>query len=221
MENSGKKLVQFIQDYESILRFSRSRLLYPETIMQHVGEVGLLCLYMVDHINETAGYTVFTEEETASILRRALVHDMEEIKTGDIARPAKYSSQGLSDMIKELERHSAAEVVSEYELPTKWLHEWSIAKDGRGGLVVKVADALSVMLTCYREVHLYCNKPFQKVQDEAFAHFALLIDALREKSEQTTDEKDKELYKQLYQLIAEVQNIALEDNNGRTDDVHI
>jgi len=153
--------------------------------MQHVGEVALIALFLMDWMNQEwekcspwdpwRHSTLFSEGEVGVILRRALVHDIEEIVTGDIARPTKYSDNDLAVMLKKLEKKAAKAVIETYELPTKWLGSWENAKEGDEGLIIKVADALSVVLTCYREINLYSNNHFRPVRKEAINYIANLI----------------------------------------------
>lgn len=175
-KNKIPSVINFINEYESIFRFSRSRLVWPETLMQHAGEVAIIGGYLMDSIGR------FTPEEYAEFMRRALFHDMEEIVTGDIARPTKYANEDLKNKLKELEYISANQVVEHYELPKEWLDSWMHAKEGKIGWVVKVADCIAVLMTCYREVGLTSNKAFIKVADEALKYSEELIQELYKKS---------------------------------------
>lgn len=196
----AKNLADFIQDYESIFRFSKNRLVHPETLLQHVGEVAIICLFIVDWLNEeweecspwdsTEHQDLFSESSIATILRRALVHDLEEIITGDIARPTKYSSEDLSSMIKKLELSAADAVVNTYKLPD-WTGSWAEAKAGPEGLIVKVADAMTVLLTCYREIILYSNNHFKSVRENASDYVNNMINSLYRKLK-LLDESDYE-----------------------------
>jgi 5'-deoxynucleotidase len=189
-------IFKFVNEYESIFRFSRSRLIWPETLMQHAGEVAIIGGYLIDHINSQK--PTFSEMDYAEFMRRALVHDMEEVITGDIARPTKYANEELKNKLKELEYLSAVQVINHYELPHRWITSWNTAKEGRIGWLVKVADCATVMMTCYREIGLVSNKSFIRVGEEAVKYARALVEELAIK---TKEDDDKFMYEQLQEFL--------------------
>jgi 5'-deoxynucleotidase len=199
MSEKTPPVIKFINEYESIFRFSRSRLIWPETLLQHAGEVAIIGGYLMDMTG------AFTPEEYAEFMRRALTHDMEEIVTGDIARPTKYANEELKNKLKELERISAKQVVEHYELPKEWLHSWSHAKEGKIGWVLKIADCATVLMTCYREIGLVSNKSFEKVGLEALKFAKELLEELNTKLENTVDSY---IYSQLYGFLHRMCNLV-------------
>lgn len=178
-QRSVNDIIKFITKYESVFRFSRNRLLFPENLVSHIGIVTILGTYMMDDINYSWALLIddpedvkddqliFSAKDYAAYMRRAVVHDMDEIVTGDIVRPTKYANEVILSNLKELEERSVDTLVEEYHLPTKWKSEWKQAKKDRVGLILKTADLMSVMITCYRECILFSNRQFMEVADEA------------------------------------------------------
>jgi 5'-deoxynucleotidase YfbR-like HD superfamily hydrolase len=171
-----KNLFNFISEYESVKRFSRNHLVRPENLVQHVGVVSTICAYIVNKMTEEYGEELWTAQECCSLMMRVVVHDADEIVTGDIVRPTKYATPGIRRAIKELAAESMSNIIERFDLPTRWEEDWRQAKEDNIGQVLKVADTLAVVLTCYREVTLYSNNQFRKVASESLKYIKELID---------------------------------------------
>jgi 5'-deoxynucleotidase YfbR-like HD superfamily hydrolase len=210
-QKNVSKIVDFIIEYESVFRFSRNRLIFPENLVSHIGTVTILGCYLMDTINDMwlaegdekekfKREYLFSSNDYKLFMRRAVVHDMDEIVTGDIARPTKYANADILKHLKILEEKSVGQIVEEFELPLIWKAEWRIAKSDVVGLVVKVTDLLSVIVTCHREYGLYGNNQFRKVIQEAtefISEFSDIIKAKRDGIDDNVGDKfilDKLIY---------------------------
>jgi 5'-deoxynucleotidase YfbR-like HD superfamily hydrolase len=150
---------------------------------------------------------LFSSQECCSLMMRAVVHDMDEIITGDIVRPTKYASPEILVLLKKLEEESIGKVIERFDLPVRWEEDWRQAKKDKVGMLLKVADSLAVVMTCYREVTLYSNNQFIKVAAEALGHmrdFSLKLSALIADEE---SEKIIKVYRYLLDAIVQGQNI--------------
>lgn len=182
-------IIDFLMEYESVFRFSRNRLIFPENLVSHIGMVTILGTYIMDAINDDwvsdnpdARYLdpMFSDHDYGDFLKFAVVHDMDEIVTGDIARPTKYANGVVLRSLKSLEEQSVERIVKDYNLPEGWDYRWHVAKEGKAGYVLKVSDFLCVIATCYREINLYGNKQFSKVAAEACDFGIELVNNLQE-----------------------------------------
>lgn len=131
----------------AIDRYSQTRLVNPESVLEHTGYVGLCSLMIADELI-SAGEPLNTDV----VLMGAILHDVEEIITGDIASPTKYSSKEVTEGIQKLECESAKKILSE-RLYQKWL----FAKTGREGFIVALADKLAVVYKIHQETECYGN----------------------------------------------------------------
>jgi 5'-deoxynucleotidase YfbR-like HD superfamily hydrolase len=175
----------------------------PENLVHHVGVVSIISAYLVNKMTEQADKEIFTSQECCSLMMRAVVHDMDEIITGDIVRPTKYANIKMLKLIKQLEEESIGKVIERFNLPMRWEEDWRQAKKDKIGLVLKVADTIAVVMTCYREVTLYSNNQFRKVAEEAHDHLREFIKDLDIQNKTNTDEKMGYVFKYLIDFALE------------------
>lgn len=136
-----------------ITRFPTNRSMKPESVLEHTGAAALLCLAISDSCFDKG------EINTEKLLRASLIHDAEEIITGDIARPSKYFSKETERSFKALSRDAAKRVLSVL-WPTAF-EEWSEAKgEGLEGQILNVVDHLCALFKSQEEVVLFSNNSF-------------------------------------------------------------
>ncbi len=134
-----------------IARYSGSYQETVENLAEHVTEV-MMFSYMIalrlrDEGNEKIDFRV--------LLEKCLLHDIEEVVTGDIPRPTKYATKGVKRELFNLARASAKSLLSpvEYDI---WFH----AKTGKEGVILRIADYLAVAKKCIVEIDLRGNHSF-------------------------------------------------------------
>ena len=134
-----------------VRRFSTCRTTHHETVAEH-------CYY-------TALYTMLLCESLAggddrnwcyNAIVKALVHDLEEARTGDIPRPFKYQDAQLTKDLNRAGMLAFEEIVRDItpDVPLRALlhNRWTHAKDGDSGRVVAFADYLSCLSYIGQEV---------------------------------------------------------------------
>lgn len=143
-------------------RWSTSRVSFPENVAEHSYFV---CLYSMMIArwwsNNSDGAAFATPEDIeafiGSVLQRAVVHDIEEARTGDVHRPFKYSDPRLTDAMKLAGRLAAEQTLhpvspvddSEQDALMKL---WATAKgSGQAGRIVAFADFLAVLAFIMQE----------------------------------------------------------------------
>jgi 5'-deoxynucleotidase YfbR-like HD superfamily hydrolase len=149
---------------ESVHRFSMTRLAVPESVLSHTGMVTLLCMFIGDELNSIENGLHLNMD---LLLRRALLHDMEEIFSGDIARPTKYESLRSIELFDGIKIRAFDKVLrqlccSEKEL-YKELHEDAKSLDDASGIVVTLADLLAVTYKVWDEVLVRNNLSLMRV----------------------------------------------------------
>lgn len=137
-------------------RWSTSRVSFPENVAEHSYFV---CLYSMMvarwYVNNSTGAEVAGDEAQESfigyVLQKAVLHDIEEARTGDVHRPFKYSDSRLRDAMK-----MASSIAAEQTLHPIFpyddgeqdalIHLWNTAKDHKtAGRIVSFADFLCVL----------------------------------------------------------------------------
>jgi len=142
-----KDQMNFISQLSTITRYSQSRMCNPESVLEHSASVAMLS-YFVGRTLFQSGVVVNFE----ALILKALFHDSDEVITGDIARPVKYHSKELRELLSDMEDENVV-VLSENLTESDHLHGvWSSAKDGPEGLIVKFCDSLSVVYKLREEV---------------------------------------------------------------------
>jgi 5'-deoxynucleotidase YfbR-like HD superfamily hydrolase len=210
-EISIEKIASFIGDYDSIYRFSRTHLVRPETVLAHVAVVSILSLYFADKINEEAsvslGRIIFDIKAKGEMFNKVLTHDADELVTGDIPRPTKYSSIDMRDKFKTVEKSGMKEVIEEYDLPQSWYKNWKNAKQDLVGDLIHLSDLVSVVLTCRREIAYYSNNDFKRIAKEVCVYIEEAKGEFETRS--LNSEKDTEtfLYNRFSQILGECRGI--------------
>ncbi len=149
----------------AIDRYSQTRLINPESVLEHTGWVCMACLFMGEKLNE-----IGEGIDMGLLLSKAAIHDVEEVVTGDIASPTKYYSQELTDEIQSLERYAATKILAPLDIESiKGL--WFKSKVGKEGYIVMLADKLAVAYKVNQEVSHFGNQTIK-------GHVAGLIPSL-------------------------------------------
>lgn len=128
-----------------VKRFSTCRVQYPETVAEHSFFTALFAMVIADWVIERWGYDI----DLGELLRRALVHDLEEVRTGDLIRPFKHSSPEFNRQVEDAARHCFIELLEELfdaRYVTELVMLWENAKDETlEGRILAFADFLSVL----------------------------------------------------------------------------
>lgn len=148
-------LFSLAHDMSAVQRFSRLRMVHPENVLAHTGMVCVFAYAITSKLIE-AGKRQLNPLSMATVMERAVAHDMDETITGDIVRPTKYFSGALREELGRLENKGIANIAAALDLPLL-MPTFQFAKYGREGYVVKLADMLSALCTVYIEVCVLGN----------------------------------------------------------------
>lgn len=146
----------------SITRWSHAHCLKPESVLEHSAFVALFSLKLAYKYELDIGH----------ILQKAILHDIEEVITGDIPTTTKYANPSLEAEIAHLEI-KAAQKVSREVFSTMSYHFWLNAKDESDeGRVVLLADMAAVVYKIWVEKELgnenflrYLNGIIERISD--------------------------------------------------------
>jgi len=148
------KCANAIFQLASVNRYSDHRLVNDESVLEHSGFVCMMALFISESIKDENPNIEINQE---LLLKKAILHDFDEIITGDIAMPIKYHSKELRDLIGEME-HEAVDKISKDLFGNNFIYNvWSTSKSGKEGGIVSLCDALAVLYKIYDETILRGN----------------------------------------------------------------
>lgn len=188
-----------------VMRYSSSRLTDPESLAIHTHEVLMIGVLLIDRIKEVSPEEVINE---SLYMSKALSHDLEEISTGDVPRPLKYSSQEVRKSLQVIADSAARELFTENFYDSKrWLTLWETAKEGKEGHLLKLADLLTVLRKSIYEVDILSNLTMLDVVKNVAFYFKEILDKLDEFLFVYTEDTTKAY---LSKLISESYRLAVE-----------
>ena len=159
------KSFELMDKSRSIRRYSRDFVFRQESVLEHTGWVALWSYLLAKNLEREVGRDCV---DYGKLLSRAVVHDIDEVVTGDVPRTTKYSGPRVYNAMKELAERAVTDVAIEQKIDT--LSEtWMGSKDHDTleGLIVSIADSAAVIYMCWVEIELLGNKSFQRVAKEA------------------------------------------------------
>lgn len=144
----------------SIDRFTMEKLFSRESVLEHVGMVALFTLALTTELTARDA-----ELDEAEALSRALAHDVDEVVTGDVARPTKYASAKSIRLFAELSELAIDKVAKDlydsglrhFSNRLKSAFVFAKTHDAEGA-VVALADVLAVVAKVRDEVSLRGNR---------------------------------------------------------------
>ncbi|MBI4138246.1 MAG: HD domain-containing protein [Candidatus Wildermuthbacteria bacterium] len=133
------------------MRFSATPQHFHESVAEHSFFVAYISSLLCDML-EKAGEKPMREKA----LTMALVHDMEEMFSGDILTPFKHYSAEVRETIRGVNRQIIPQAFEglPQEMKAKYIHLWNEDADGISmeAQIVKAADRLSLLAKCAEEV---------------------------------------------------------------------
>lgn len=148
-----KNLVKFIFEHQTrlscIIRFSNTPRQAPESVAEHSYYVAFLAMVIGDHLQKKG-----VKLDKLRLLQMALLHDMEEAISGDIIAPIK---QGAFK--NELNKENVKNMLfltTGLEEEKAYFSLWHEAGESATveAKVLKLADRMSCVIYCVREIHL-------------------------------------------------------------------
>jgi 5'-deoxynucleotidase YfbR-like HD superfamily hydrolase len=128
-------------------RFSNANLIHRESVLEHTGQVALCCYFICLEIKAS-------DAVMALVLRRAAVHDVEEMLTGDIPRNVKHANEATKKAFDVLQTNAIDQIAISLELtgdPGGFRLAHAFAKTGKEGMILELADVLAVVYKVHHE----------------------------------------------------------------------
>lgn len=146
-----------------VTRFNLKPQHFPESVAEHSYFTAYI-VAILSELLEKGGERINKEKA----LQMALVHDMEEIFSGDIVTPFKHYSSEVAAAIRKVNKELIEEVFSGLPdtLASHFISLWN--EEGQGETIeaqaVKVADKLSLIAKCAEELKVG-NEFFKEIYD--------------------------------------------------------
>lgn len=144
----------------NIKRFAALKLSREYSGAEHSYRVAMLGMLIADEYNSLP--TTTEKVSCEEVMRKALLHDLEESVVGDIPTPVK-AYPGLRELVREASLHILDAKIIDENLPNReeYLRLWKEDKDGLSGEVIEIADRLEALLAAAYELKVG-NKDLQK-----------------------------------------------------------
>ena len=147
------KIFELIDSMSCLTRWSQSHCTKKESVLEHTAFVAMYSYYMC------CKYGIHNKGET---LIKAIVHDIDEVVTGDIPTPTKYNNSRIREEIESIERVAAYDISTDI-FDGDMYDYWSMAKDfgSDSGCIIAIADCAAVIYKIWQEINIG-NKSFLK-----------------------------------------------------------
>ena len=187
---------------DEVERYSGTRLSSTETLGQHITDMSMMC-YILAFKLKSMGEDI----DVGVLLEKCLVHDIDEISTGDLPRNTKYALPEIKeslDRVAEMAVEGYAETYGMSDLVEKW----RTAKDGKEGLIIKICDMLCVVRKACIEVEVESNMSALRVTKELVRHVSDMINCISPEDHGFTQPEScsylRELLQGSYELVSNI-----------------
>ena len=146
----------------SIPRFVSNTLTSPYSVGEHTFRAAMLAMAIIDDYNDKNPKKPINFEE---VMKKILLHDIEESVTGDIPSPVKKEGDLRPRLRQANKTILKRDILVDSPRPKEYLSLWDKDKEGETGQVVKIVDKLEGLFAAYFEVkngNWYLQEPMMK-----------------------------------------------------------
>jgi len=159
MPSDYEIIPSFIRRFSSVRRYNNIPMIKDENIAEHSAQVALTCIMFYSrYIDEEAKAHIDLHKVTYV----SIIHDIEEVITGDIPRSTKYSSELTQLALKSVENLA-------YERIEEIFGIRRVVPNPYEKSLIKLADIYLVLVKTYSEL-LMGNKEVSEIVDEIYYH---------------------------------------------------
>lgn len=132
-----------------IKRFSICPRVHEESVAEHSYYVAFIAMMIATDLKK-AGHKI----DLGLLLSRALIHDLDEVFSGDFIRMFKHDNRAVKDAIDKTSHTMMLKFTAEYPAGITLMRYWKDAKDSTvEGCILAFADFLSVVSYIWQEIH--------------------------------------------------------------------
>jgi len=132
------KMFDVSNKMSSLTRYSQIFLIKDESVLEHTGFVCLMSYFIGCEIKKTDCI------DMGVLMSKSVVHDIDEIITGDIPRPTKYYSDDFREAVQKIEDKNMKIISANIDLDQMY-SDWKDAKTGKEGFIVSLSDCLALV----------------------------------------------------------------------------
>lgn len=173
---------------------SRYSSVYQETnesLAEHITDVSVMSYLIAKTIQSN-----FTDDiDLGTLLEKCLLHDIDEVITGDVPRNTKYATNNVHDNLDQV-ASDAVDLIEKYIGVGGICEVWDFAKEGKEGAILKIVDMLCVVKKSITEIELRGNLSFLKVVTELETHLTTML-SCDEVYKRFDDERTRKFLKNL------------------------
>jgi 5'-deoxynucleotidase YfbR-like HD superfamily hydrolase len=156
-----------------VKRYSGTKLSEEESLSQHITDMCMMSYIITKRLN------YYGEDiNTGEVLEKCLVHDLDELSTGDMPRNTKYANPDIKRTLDEVAKLSVQRYSESYKGMDDIVNIWENAKSDKSGFIVKLCDMLCVVRKASIEIEVYNNMCCLKVTKELVSHLDNLSSTL-------------------------------------------
>jgi 5'-deoxynucleotidase YfbR-like HD superfamily hydrolase len=146
-----------VERLTSITRYNTRKFIKPQSVMQHLGSTTLIAMLLSDYFNK-----VGIKNNTEEVMRMAIIHDADEVVSGDIPHDAKYEvefSKELRETLNKLTNytmHTMLGMIKDKEIEEKYmkLYDDEKVRTSVEAKIAKLADIGDVIIYARHEKKL-------------------------------------------------------------------
>ena len=146
---------------DNAIRYSLMYQIKEESLADHIADVGVLSYLL------TLRFNSYGENlNVGDVLEKVLLHDLDEVLTGDIPRSTKYYSDAGLNAMRGVALDAITKLAEGLPGSEGLVEKWKSAKQGKEGSVLVLSDMLCVARKVVTEVKILGNGYFLKVAYE-------------------------------------------------------
>ena len=146
---------------DNAIRYSLMYQIKEESLADHIADVGVLSYLL------TLRFNSYGENlNVGDVLEKVLLHDLDEVLTGDIPRSTKYYSDAGLNAMRGVALDAITKLAEGLPGSEGLVEKWKSAKQGKEGSVLVLSDMLCVAKKVVTEVKILGNGYFLKVAYE-------------------------------------------------------
>lgn len=150
---------QYVVDRtSSITRYNTRKFINRQSVLEHEGAVATIAMILSDYFND-----IGIKNDSEKVVRMALLHDVDEVLSGDIPHNAKYQSGEEGDRLRDALNVLSDKTVSHTfgllnheKLKASYMKllEEERQKTSTEAMIVKIADFLDVVIYANTEISM-------------------------------------------------------------------
>lgn len=154
---------------DDIQRYSGTYQVRPESLAVHICDVTIMAYLISVQLTDEFGESL----DRGLLLEKCVLHDLDEVITGDIPRNTKYATMEIKSAMDNLQ-DSVLDIVYKYIPNRNIIQLCKDAKHGKEGLILRLVDLLGVVRKVLIEIRMCGNLAFLRVVEELLDHLKYL-----------------------------------------------